>query len=167
MTGAKMESLLRRVYSSRRLSQPLKLLSHAVSVVAAIAFLLLGAYLFMKSPISLVKLLLICGVPFLLVSALRVLINAKRPYELYDFYETPPKNKPARSFPSRHAYSAFSIGTAVCFVSPLLGAVLLLLSTAMCLSRVLLGIHFIRDVACGALIGALSSVLGFIILSPV
>jgi membrane-associated phospholipid phosphatase len=87
--------------------------------------------------------------------------------ELYDFYKVSPKKKGGMSFPSRHAYSAFAIGTALCFESPLLGGILLLFSVLMCFARVLLGIHFLRDVLTGALVGTLSVLIGTFIFSLV
>ena len=166
MEQGKMERVLRYVYSSKGLSILLSVLSHTVSALAAICFVIFGVLLFSVSPLSLVRFLVIIGIPFVAVTLMRRLIDAPRPYEVYDFYEIPPKSKQKSSYPSRHAFSAFSIGTLICFLSPIVGALLLLFSTLMCISRVLLGIHFIRDVVAGALIGIISSVLGFIILSP-
>ena len=119
------------------------------------------AVISLKESVSLLfELGITLGVPFLLVTLLRKKLNAPRPYEIYDFYPTPPKNKKGLSFPSRHAFSAFAIGTYLAFVSPLLGGILLATSTLMCVARVLLGIHFIRDVLCGALIGTVATLIG-------
>ena len=138
-----------------------------VSVAASgIGFLILCYAALSESPLSLIWLLVILGCPFVLVTLLRRLINFKRPYEVYGFYEIPPKDKKGKSFPSRHAYSSFVISVMALYLSPAIGIVLLVFSLALCVFRVLLGIHFIRDVACGALIGILSSVVGMLILTP-
>lgn len=160
-----MEKILKRVYDSARISRGLKLFSHLVSVLAIFAFGFLCYASASVSVYELLKLLLVLGVPFLLVTLARRLINAPRPYELYDFYPTPPKKREGCSFPSRHAYSALAIGTVLCFYSPILGAVLILFGALMCVARVLLGMHFIRDVLCGAAVGVISALAGALIFS--
>ena len=85
---------------------------------------------------------------------------------MYDFYEKKPKEKKGRSFPSRHVYSASVISVLTVFVYPILGGVMVFLTLLLAILRVLLGIHFIRDVVCGALIGAGAGLLGVLILVP-
>lgn len=144
----------------------MRLACHASVLASGVGFLILCYAAFTESPRSLIELLLILGVPFALVTLLRRAINLKRPYEVYVFYEIPPKDKVGRSFPSRHAYSSFVISVTAMFFDPIAGVLLLIFSLAICVFRVLLGIHFIRDVVCGALIGTLSSLIGMLIFSP-
>ena len=118
----------------------------------------------LRSAVAVVGYLATLGIPFLLVTLIRRLINAPRPYEAEGFVGEPPRGGKGNSFPSRHAFSAFAIGTLCCFVSPLLGVVLLALGVLMCICRVALKIHFVRDVVAGALIGIISSVIGALIL---
>ena len=103
-------------------------------------------------------------VGYALVTLLRRLLNAPRPYELYSFYEIAPKGKEGSSFPSRQAYSALAIATLTFIVSRMLAVIFLVLSVLMCLCRVLLGIHFIRDVSAGALIGIAAGVIGILMI---
>ena len=161
-----MENLLRKVYESRNLSLALRIVSHASAALSVPVFMLLCYRAFTVSLPSLIKLLVILGAPFLLVTLLRRVINAPRPYEMYAFFEKTPKNKSGSSFPSRHAFSIFAIGSAALFVYPIIGSALLLLGVCLCVCRVLLGIHFVRDVLAGALIGALASIAGIFIASP-
>ena len=132
-------------------------MSHAVSLLCVLmlgfdlAFLALGGE---YADAAVIAASLFVG--FVLVSLARKAIDAPRPYELYDFYEDKPKEREGRSFPSRHAYSAFSIATAAFSIHPLLGGAFIILASLMCASRVLLGIHFIRDVVCGALLGIIA-----------
>ena len=107
--------------------------------------------------------LVAAGVPFVLVTLFRHLVNAPRPYEMYDFYQTPPKNKCGKSFPSRHVFSGFVIATLAFAYSLPLALVMLGFAVILAVSRVLLGIHFIRDVVCGALVGVVSGVIGIVI----
>jgi membrane-associated phospholipid phosphatase len=158
-----MEKILLNISKRGGLSRFLQIFSHAVSALSVLAFGYLSILTLRESAIAFLELCIILGVPFLAVTVIRKAINAPRPYEIYDFYEDPPKNKRGCSFPSRHAYSAFAIGTFLCFESPLLGGILLLFALGMCTARVLLGIHFIRDVLTGALVGAVSTLLGKLI----
>ena len=131
-----------------------------MSALAVIAFLYLSVTAVLESVYALLELFSVLGIPFLILTAVRKRINAPRPYELYDFYVTPPKAKHGCSFPSRHAHSAFAIGVALCYSSPILGALLLILGALMCTARVLLGMHFTRDVLAGAIVGVLSTFIG-------
>lgn len=158
-----MGKILKKIAESRALSAALHLFSHFVTVLSALAFAYLAVVSIKGSVVELLELGITLGVPFFLVTLLRKKINAPRPYEIYDFYPTPPKNKNGRSFPSRHAFSAFAIGTALCFELPLLGSILLALSAVMCVARLLLGIHFIRDILTGAVVGIVSTLLGKLI----
>ncbi len=58
------------------------------------------------------------------------------------------------SFPSGHAMSAFAIAIPLCIFYPELQTMLLALSVSIALSRVILGMHFVSDVAVGSLMGA-------------
>mgnify|MGYP003299423908 CR=1 FL=1 len=161
-----MEALLKKIYSMPRLYPALGILSKIIVVLTLPAFLLIVWHGYTVSPFSAIKVCLICGVPFLIVSVARRIINAPRPYELYTFYERAPKNKSGSSFPSRHAFSVFVIATVTLFAYPAVGAVLLLLGVTLCVCRVLTGIHFIRDVLTGALIGVISGIAGVLLFSP-
>ena len=73
------------------------------------------------------------------------------------------RSKLGRSFPSRHVFSAFLIGTLWGMYSPPVCALVILLGVILAVERVLLGIHFIKDVICGAIIGVLSGFIGILI----
>ena len=161
-----MEKTLKFVLKKPKLALLLKIISHfaVLSSIAGYIYLMISAYL--VSPYSALSVLLLTAIPFVFVTLLRKIINAPRPYELYGFYDTAPKSKRGESFPSRHAFSAFSIGTLALWVSLPVGIALLSLAVALAVSRVLLGIHFIRDVLAGAVVGIASSVIGNIIFTP-
>ena len=110
-----------------------------------------------------IKLAITTGIPFFAVSLLRHGLDLPRPCNVFELDFLPSK-KQGKSFPSRHVFSAFSIGTALCFVALPLGIAALILGVASAICRVCLGNHFIRDVIAGALIGAGCSVIGMLIL---
>lgn len=97
------------------------------------------------------------------VSVVRALINAKRPYEVYGYTPAVNKNTHGKSFPSRHTVCAFIIAMAFLYVQTKLGVIMLLLAAAVGVTRVLAGVHFIRDVIGGAAIGVIVGVLGFFV----
>lgn len=159
-----MEDLLKRVYSSRKISLALKIISYVSAFICVVIFISTIVILYLNQPRQALKTLFAAGIPFVFVSFVRKLINAPRPYEFYDFYEVKPKKKLGQSFPSRHVFSSFIIAVLSILVSPCLAAIALVMGTALAVSRVLLGMHFIRDVAAGALLGLVCGILGTIIL---
>ena len=103
---------------------------------------------------------LTCFIPFVLVSIFRKSFNAKRPYELYDIPSAMGKDKKGSSMPSRHVFSATIISVSVFFMLPVLGISLFLIALAIAVLRVVLGVHFIKDVIVGAVVGIVFGILG-------
>ncbi len=98
---------------------------------------------------------------FLMVTALRKLINEQRPYEKYGIQPVFAKNTKGKSMPSRHTASAFIISMAMLRINLYLGIGFLAVSFVIMISRVLAGVHYIRDVLVGM---AISVVIGYIFL---
>lgn len=159
-----MEAVLKKVYASRRISLSLNIISHASALISAVAFFALLIYSYLSEPITALKIGVCALVPYILVSVMRKIIKAPRPYEMYDFYKAPPKSKVGQSFPSRHVFSACVIAVLSYTASVWMSIALLTLGICLAVARVLLGIHFIRDVVAGALIGILSGIFGIIII---
>lgn len=88
-----------------------------------------------------------------IVSVYRKLVNAKRPYEIYEYEPLIAKNKAGESFPSRHTASAFAIATACLVSSVWVGTVAYFLAAVVAYVRIAVGVHFTRDVAAGAVTG--------------
>lgn len=116
-----------------------------------------------KSEIFL-KVMLIPLSVLVLVTAMRYIINAKRPYEVYDYTPAVKKDTKGKSFPSRHTASAFIIALAFLYVDIKVGVVMIAIAIAIGITRVLSGAHFIRDVIGGALISILIGSICFFIL---
>ena len=160
-----MEDVINKVYSSPRLVRLLRAIDlFAVCFTAGVYGLFVVGFALGTLYFLSLKLILVCLVPFVIVTLVRRFINAPRPYEVYTGIPTP-RAKKGSSFPSRHAFSAFAIGTALLFVAPPIGAIALFLGVCLGACRVLLGIHFVRDVVCGGAIGVISSVVGMLIVN--
>ncbi len=160
---SKYEKALYSVYKNDTLCEIMRISSYVIVFLAVYAFISRIVLLIEKSPLEIFELLIITGVPFLAVSILRRFINAPRPYELLEFYDKKPKSKAGRSFPSRHVFSIFIIGTVLIPWNAFIGVGLLLLGAALAVLRVFLGIHFIRDVVAGAIIGVVCGVIGLLV----
>lgn len=156
--------LLISVYESRVLTELLKLVSAAAVLYSVFV---LGLMLAVSPLEEAVKLAVILAVPFVTVSVFRRLTDAPRPYEVLDIFPAAPKKKKGKSFPSRHVFSAFLIGTVALPTVPIFAAILLPLAVALAVCRVLLGIHFVRDVVAGAVLGIVSGGVGLLLLSLV
>lgn len=101
---------------------------------------------------------------FLLGTLVRAALNCPRPYEVYKTAPLTPKDVCGKSFPSRHLFSAAVIAVCGFWLWPPLGWIQALVALLLAPARVLAGVHFVRDVSAGALLGALLGWLGFFVL---
>ena len=101
------------------------------------------------------------GSGFLLVSLFRRRFNAPRPYEALDIVPLMEKGKHGQSFPSRHVFSIFIIAMTLLRLSVPLGVVFLTFGVVLAWCRVILGVHFPRDVIAGGIAGILWGLPGF------
>ncbi len=119
-------------------------------IVNIVAYPLLLLYLLFTKDERLLKCILIPLFMFVTLSGARYIINLERPYEKYDIEPIFFKNKKGRSFPSRHTGSAVMIALVFWYICPPLGACLFVVALLIGVSRVVGGVHFPRDVLCGA-----------------
>ncbi|HBI60730.1 MAG TPA: phosphatase PAP2 family protein [Lachnospiraceae bacterium] len=124
-------------------------------VAAAVYFMTIALQLHSRKIKTAVILVAVPAVSFLLVSVFRKCYNAKRPYEIYGFQPLLPKETKGKSFPSRHVFSIFVIGSTIIWFYPATGAFLCLAGCILAVIRVVTGVHFPKDVAVGALTGIL------------
>lgn len=100
---------------------------------------------------------------FILVTIIRAIINAPRPYEVYDITPIVRKQTKGKSFPSRHTVSAFIIAMAFLSVSFSLGLIMMIIAMGIAIIRIVAGVHFVRDVVSGAAMSMIIGVLGFFV----
>ena len=157
----------------KALTKPLRDNPKAASLVAAankgittiyyVAYPLLVAFLIATQNSLAWKAVLFPAVGFVLISALRRIINRPRPYEAFGYPSVIPKDTKGKSFPSRHAYSAFAIAlTFYAWCAPA-GIAMVLLSCCMAAVRVIGGVHYPSDVVAGAALGIAFGALEFLL----
>lgn len=101
---------------------------------------------------------------FLGVTVLRHWHNSPRPYEVWGTPPLFPRFKKGHSFPSRHSAAASVIAMAFWYINPAAGSVMLAAAMLIAVSRVLAGVHFVRDVLAGLIAGILGGVIGFFVI---
>lgn len=107
------------------------------------------------------KALAVPALGFVLVSALRKIINKPRPYETLNIEPLIAKNTKGKSFPSRHAFCMTMIAMTWLAWCPPAGICLLVASVAMGAIRVLGGVHYPVDVIAGIAIALALGIVGF------
>lgn len=122
--------------------------------------------LFVQKNDGLLPAVLIPGISFILLSIFRDRLNRPRPYEVFDMDPIIDKKTKGHSFPSRHIFSIFIIATTIFYFYPLAGVLIGLVGAALAMNRVLGGVHFVKDVVWGALLGVACGVLGFYVILP-
>lgn len=137
----------------------LNIVNRGIVVVFYGAFALLLGWACMSDPWKLVPLVGVTAVGFVAVSFFRRWFNAPRPYECCAIAPLIARDGAGKSFPSRHAFSAFAIAASWFAASAPVAVVLLVAAGALAVCRVLGGVHFPRDVVAGAFIGSATGAL--------
>lgn len=127
-------------------------------VYAAYPLMLLWLLVFQRQ--ELLRAILVPAIGFLATTWLRAWINAPRPYEQLDIPPISKKDTVGKSFPSRHAACAAVIAVTALHALLPLGIALSIVALLIALSRVLAGVHFLKDVLCGLLLGGVIGWLG-------
>lgn len=111
------------------------------------------------------EVVLVSAVGLLGCTVLRKIIDNPRPYDVYPYPPTIPRNKKGCSFPSRHVFSIAIIAVSAMRLNTTCGIVLVILTVILAATRVIGGVHFVKDVFAGAGVAFLWGIIGFSILS--
>ncbi len=160
MTAADYERLS-APFRSERGGKALNLANLILTRACYIAYPLCLAALALSHDERLIRAVLAPAVSFIALSIYRNLRNAKRPYEVLDIKPVIHKDKKGKSFPSRHVFSVFVIAMTFLWILPPLGVLFLIVGVGLAYCRVAGGVHWLRHVIAGALVGIISGVLGF------
>ena len=142
--------------------QAITILNIINKIMTAIAFILypvLVGFMVVEKDKRAIALIFVPAFCFVFVSIVRKLLHRPRPYDLYDYQPVIPREKKGDSFPSRHVFSIFLIATLWFGICQPIGTFLLLAGVILAIIRVIGGVHFPKDVLCGAIVGILCGVL--------
>lgn len=140
----------------------LQVVNSLLTKIMYLIYPLMLIYLFCAQSNRLLAFILIPALSFVLVSVVRKLLNAPRPYEIWNITPLILKNTKGQSMPSRHVFSATIISMAILRLNLILGIFFLILSLVIALCRVLGGVHYPRDVMAGFLVGIVCGLLLFL-----
>ncbi|MDE7328090.1 MAG: phosphatase PAP2 family protein [Lachnospiraceae bacterium] len=101
----------------------------------------------------LARAILVPAAMFLAVSVFRHFVNFARPYEKEGIVPLIQKEKQGHSFPSRHAASAGMVAAVWMAYSRPAGILFLAVGILIAVSRVLAGVHYVKDVLAGGVSG--------------
>ncbi|MDQ2087358.1 phosphatase PAP2 family protein [Herbivorax sp. ANBcel31] len=136
------------ILKKENLKKPLYFITRASSRFFVVFYAGCVLYLLFNLDKRLIKFLLIPALVFVTVSALRKIINRKRPFEALEI-EPIVYHDTGGSFPSRHASSAMIIALSVYWIHPLAGILCIGVAVLTAASRVLAGVHYPLDVLGG------------------
>lgn len=137
-----------------------------VTIAVYLLYPALLLLLYINKNDGLLPAILIPGISFILLSLFRDRINSPRPYEVFGIEPVIAKKTRGHSFPSRHIFCMFLIAVTVFYFYPLAGLLIALVGAALAMNRVMGGVHFVKDVVAGALIGIACGVVGFYVILP-
>lgn len=163
MNEERYESLTKPFRKRPSLLKILWLLNKLCTLAGYISYPLLLILLFYRKDCRIIRFLLIPGLSFVILSIFRDKVNKPRPYEVLNIEPLIYKNTKGHSFPSRHTFSIFLIAACWLGISPLLGSILFVIAIMLACIRIIGGVHFPKDVFCGAIIGILCGVLPWVI----
>lgn len=164
MTKEQYLKISKPLRENEKLSSFVRILNLTVTGVIYVSYPALMLFLLVtRSPLFL-RCLLVPGIMFVSVSAVRKLINRKRPYEALGFTPVIEKDKRGESMPSRHVFSAFMIAMTFLYVCPWLSVVFFIFGLILSAVRIIGGVHYPSDIAAGALTGIIAGIIGFFVI---
>ena len=135
-------------------------LNKVLPVVLASMYILSLCMCFFVYPVYCIRLIIRPAACFILITIIRNVVKAPRPYDTYEFVPLcgyhPGKNK---SFPSRHTGSAAIIALEIFHLWRFPGTIALIMAIIVAIVRVVCGNHYIKDVIIAFLVALLINIL--------
>ena len=160
MTSERYEKLVAPLRRHPRAVAALAGVNQALTALCYTVYPLLLLFLLWERDARFWRCLLVPAVSFAAVTLFRSACNAPRPYE-QGIDALLKKKRTGHSFPSRHVFSAVMIAVTAAYLLPALSVPLFVAAALLALIRVLGGIHYPRDVFCGALFALIAGGIGF------
>ena len=160
MTSERYEKLVAPLRRHPRAVAALAGVNQALTALCYTVYPLLLLFLLGERDARFWRCLLVPAVSFAAVTLFRSACNAPRPYE-QGIDALLKKKRTGHSFPSPHVFSAVMIAVTAAYLLPALSVPLFVAAALLALIRVLGGIHYPRDVFCGALFALIAGGIGF------
>ncbi len=156
--------LNRYMHAHPRLSRVLVMLSKSITLSVYIFYPIFLILAFLIFGFGALKLALVPLISIILLSLLRTKLNLPRPYEKMEIIPLYSKKTVGKSFPSRHTFAIFIIAFSLYFASSFLFILFTIFGIILALLRVLLGVHYVRDVLAGFLFAVISALIGYVLI---
>lgn len=144
-------------------ARDLKRADKILTGIGYVAYPALLIFLLVSRSWLIVPCIVVPAVVFSLITLLRRIINAERPYEASATPNLLDKQTHGRSFPSRHVASMFIIAASWLLINKPIGMGLCILGCIMAAIRVKGGAHHVQDVVAGAVLGFALCAVGYAI----
>lgn len=165
VNAEKYNELSKKIRNSKIGYKIFKLLYRVLPVITMIIYgiMVISVFLYDDREQT-VRIILVPLITFIICTLVRKSVNEKRPYEAYDIVPVIRKDKVGQSFPSRHVLSATIIAMTALYINLPLGVVMFIISLCIAIIRPMAGVHYIRDVIAGMLLGIICGIVGFYII---
>lgn len=148
----------------KKLRKTLVAVERILEVSTVAAYFLLLIYTIYANPGYTLLSAVTCIAALYICTMIRNVADRRRPYEVYETLPAINKDSKGKSFPSRHLTSISVIAMSLLGINIPLGILFLFFTLVMAALRVILGVHFIKDVAVGAAIGIVFGIIGIFII---
>lgn len=162
MNEQQYQSVLKWCRTNTTKEKLLTLLCRYSPVSVIIIYLGMILYLSLQHDPRLIKVLLYPFLALSTITLIRKFYNRPRPADIYSI-EPLIKHHQGESFPSRHTGSAVIIAFSCLYISLPLGILCFIIALYVGISRVIAGVHFIKDIAAGAAVSTIFGILLFIL----
>lgn len=152
-----------RPFRTARGERTLSMLDKALVYAFAAAFVILLITLAALGDGRLLRAFVVPAATFALVTVLRIAVNRPRPYEACEIAPLIKKDTRGKSMPSRHMASSVVIACTFLWISPAIGAVLLVGCACIAFTRIVGGVHYPSDIAAATTIALVCACIGFLL----
>ncbi len=154
MNEKQYKCMLNWIQSNKIICNVIIKLSLYLPIILGVIYICTLIYLWSIKSKIVWEIILICILAFITTSLLRKIINAPRPFDVYNIHPLITHTS-YQSMPSRHATSAFIIAISCLKVNLYLGIICFCIAIMIACTRILCGVHFIKDIVYGILISIL------------
>lgn len=166
MTAKQYQDLINYFKKNKYRKTFIVIIAKIFPIINALMYIFLILYLILNKDKRLFEVIIIPFFVFLFITIMRNLVNKNRPYDdliFTPFFDNIKKRK-GKSFPSRHTSSAVIIAITCTYINVYLGIIAAVIAILIGLSRIIIGVHYPKDVIYGFLFSLVFAMIGFYII---